>query len=250
MSLRIFLIEDEPPAVAQIERALRRWDARVEIVGVADSIARSIELLRRMAEPDLVIADVRLGDGLSLRVFDEMKLACPVVFATAHDDYVIAALERNAIDYLLKPVQFERLAQAMNKYVRLREHFGGRLAKLADELTHGEREPARLLARKGAGFVAVPIAQVAWFTTEHKQTLLVVTDGRRLIVDEALGDLEARLGGRFFRLNRQCLASAEAIAGFRSAGRGRLLVSLTPPADDEVQVSQETAAQLKAWIAK
>jgi DNA-binding LytR/AlgR family response regulator len=250
MSLRIFLVEDEPPAVAQLERALRRWDPQVEIVGTAASVARSIELLRALAEPDLILADVRLSDGLSLRIFDELRLGCPVIFVTAHDDYVIPALERNAIDYLLKPIQADRLGRAMNKYLGLRAHFGGRLASLANDLSKGARDPERVLARKGSGFVAVPIARAAWFTTQYKQTVLVQTDGRRLLVDEPLGDLEARLGRAFFRLNRQYLASAAAVASFRGGGRGRVLVTLEPSADDEVLISQEAGAPFRAWIAR
>lgn len=248
MSLRIFILEDEKPAVAQLERALRRWDESVVIAGTNDSVRGAIEWLRAHPEPDLVLADIRLSDGLSLRVFDEVRLSCPVVFTTAYDDYVMQAMERNAIDYLLKPIEEARLARALDKYLRLREHFGGRLSALANELARGT-EPMRVLARRGAAFVAVPLERIAWFTTEHKQTVLALRDGKRLLVDEALGELEVRLGGRVFRLNRQYLACAEAIAGFEGAGKGRLLVTLEPRPDDDVIVSQEAASAFKTWIA-
>ncbi len=69
-------------------------------------------------------------------------------------------------------------------------------------------------------------------------------------MDEALSDLEARLASRAFRLNRQYLACADAIAGFESAGRGRIRVTLAPRTEDDVLVSQETAAAFRAWIAR
>jgi two-component system LytT family response regulator len=181
-------------------------------------------------------------------VFDEVRLSCPVVFTTAYDDYVMKAMERNAIDYLLKPIEERRLAQALDKYLRLREHFGGKLSALAGELSRQPSEPARVLARRGAGFVAVSLDRVAWFTTEHKQTMLVERGGKRLMVDETLGELETRLGTRVFRLNRQYLACAESIVGFESAGKGRLLVTLEPRTEDDVIVSQEAAAAFRAWI--
>jgi two-component system LytT family response regulator len=198
----------------------------------------------------LILADVRLSDGLSLRVFDDVRIACPVVFTTAHDDYVMKALERNAIDYLLKPIEAKRLAQALDKYLRLREHFGGKLAALAGDLSAAAASPARVLARSGSGFVAVPVERIAWITTEYKQTVLVDRAGKRFLLEEALGDVEARLGARVFRLNRQYLASASAVVGFTSAGHGRVLVQLDPRTDDDVVVSQESAAAFKAWMAR
>jgi two-component system LytT family response regulator len=249
MSLRVLILEDEAPAVAQLERMLKRWDPSTVVAGAVESVRDAIAWLRAHPEPDLVIADIRLSDGLSLRVFDEVRIGCPVIFTTAHDDYVLKALERNAIDYLVKPIEAPRLALALDKYLRLREHFGGRLADLARDLARGA-EPTRVLARRGAGYVAVSLDRIAWFTTEYKQTVLVDRQGTRLLVDEALGDLEARLGARVFRLNRQYLACADAIVSFVSAGRGRLLVTLEPRTDDDVVVSQESGAAFRAWIAR
>jgi DNA-binding LytR/AlgR family response regulator len=248
MALRILILEDEPLAAAQLQRALVRWDADTTVLDVIGSVKRAIDRLREGPEPDLVLADIRLSDGASLRVFDEVRVACPVIFTTAYDAYVVQALERNAIDYLLKPIEDARLALALGKYLRLREHFGGKLAALAREMAGGD--PSRVIARSGASYVAVPMDRVAWFTTEHKLTLLVDTDGKRLMVDESLGDLEARLGAKVFRLNRQYLARAEAVAAFRPAGRGKLSVDLVPPAEDEVLVSQEVAGAFRGWMAR
>jgi DNA-binding LytR/AlgR family response regulator len=249
--VRLLILEDEPPAAAQIVAAVRAWSEGARVLGVVDSVREAVRTLREEPEPDLIFADVRLADGLSFRVFDEVPVRCPVVFATAYDQHVIEAMEQNAIDYLLKPIQPARVAQALDKYVRLREHFRGRLSGLAEALTHPRRaHPERVLARRGAAFVAVPLARIAWFTTEHKLTLLVDRAGGRLLVDETLAELEARLDPRaFFRLNRQILAHVGAVVRFRGGGKGKLLVTLDPPADDEVPVSQESAAAFRAWMA-
>jgi DNA-binding LytR/AlgR family response regulator len=253
MTLRVMILEDEPPAAAQLVDALHAWDPAAEVVAVAQSVREAVAALRRSAEPDLVLADIRLADGLSFKVFEEVPLDCPVIFATAYDEHVITALEHNGIDYLLKPIQPARVAQALDKYARLRQHFGGRVLALARTLA-GEPAPApapeRLLARRGPSLIAIPITDAAWFTTEHKLTLLVQRDGTRLIVDESLGALETRLapGQRFFRANRQFLVQVDAVASFRSAGKGRLLLTLRPPADDDVLVSQEAAPSFRAWI--
>ncbi|MCK6547293.1 LytTR family DNA-binding domain-containing protein [Myxococcota bacterium] len=248
--MKVLIFEDEPPAVAQLEHALHRWDPRAEVVGVAATVARAITLLGEHPDVDLVFADVRLADGLSLAAFDAVSVRCPVIFATAYDGYVIEALEKSAIDYVLKPIQADRVALALDKWARLRDHFRDRLSTLGAALKSDTKPTSRILARKGAAFVAVPIERVAWFTTEHKLTILVAKDGARLVVDETLAELEARLEPKlFFRLNRQVLAHVDAIAHFRTAGKGKLSVELAPPARDEQLVSQENAAAFKAWIA-
>ena len=70
-------------------------------------------MLRRGPEPDLILADIRLSDGLVLDLFDQVLVRCPVIFTTAYDAYLMQAFERNAIDYVLKPVSPDRLGKAM-----------------------------------------------------------------------------------------------------------------------------------------
>jgi DNA-binding LytR/AlgR family response regulator len=152
----------------------------------------------------------------------------------------------------LKPIAAPRVAQALNKYLHLREHFSGRFGSLAEALSGaGSRGPSRIVARDGPAFVAIAIEQVAWLTTEHKLTLLVDRNGRRWAVDEPLSALGERLDAtRFFRLNRQHLAHIDAIAGFRSGGKGRVTVTLVPPAGNEVVVAQENVAAFRAWLTR
>ena len=107
----------------------------------------------------------------------------------------------------------------------------------------------RIVARRGAEFVAVPAAEAAYFHSDDKLTFLVSREGQRLLVDAPLADLEASLDPHeFFRLNRQFLARAEAIASFRPIGKGKLLVELVPRLRGEIIVSQEKAASFRRWL--
>ena len=109
----------------------------------------------------------------------------------------------------------------------------------------------RIVARRGAEFVAIPAADAAYFHSDDKLTFLVSRDGQRLLVDAPLSELEATLDPReFFRLNRQFLACAASIASFRPIGKGKLLVELSPRVRGEIVVSQEKAASFRHWIAQ
>ena len=107
-----------------------------------------------------------------------------------------------------------------------------------------------LVGRKGsAQFHAVPVAQISHLVSLEKLTYAVAMDGVRYLVEQTLSELEAELDpARFFRINRQLLVAARAVRHYSPAGKGRLKVSIGSGAADEAFVSQERAADFKAWL--
>lgn len=241
----LLLIEDEPLALERLAEGVRAWDARVRIVGQLGSVAGSLEWLRSHRAPDLALVDVQLSDGLSLELLRAPELRCPVIMVTAYDEYVLQALEESCIDYLLKPVRQERLARALDKYLRLRGHFAGGTAQPGGP----PRPRGRVLVRKGVEFASLPLASVAYFFTQNKLVFVRERSGGQHLVDRPLAELEAELDPAVFcRLNRKYLAHVEAIRRFRPQEGGRLLVTLDPPPAEPVTVSQERAAAFREWM--
>jgi DNA-binding LytR/AlgR family response regulator len=249
---RVAIIEDEVPARERLIAALRQIDPHIEIVAELGSVAESIQWFESHDSPELVFADVQLSDGLALDIFTQIQPAAPIIFCTAYDEYMVDALAQNGIAYLLKPYGTAQLRDALDKYRRLESHFTNtartQLAALARSLAQ-PRGTRRILAREGDAFVAVPLTEVAYFGVREGLTELVHRDGRRLELDRTLSDIEAELAGAgLFRLNRQFLAQPEAVRGFRAYFKGRLLVQLQPPADEDVVVSQPNAARFRSWL--
>ena len=245
---RVVVIEDEPPARDRLVAALQKLDPQLEIVATLASVAESLRWFEEHPAPDLVFADVQLADGLSLEIFARAAPSFPIVFCTAYDQYLLDALDQNGIAYLLKPYSPAQLRDALDKYHRLEAHFASKLAALRRALAPKARR--RMLARDGEAFVVVALDEVAYFGVRDGVTELVHRDGRRLALDRTLAEVEAELGdAEFFRLNRQYLAHADAIVGFRAWFKGRLLVELQPAALEEVVVSQPNAARFRGWLA-
>ena len=242
----VVILEDERPARERLEQAILSADPAARIVGAFASVADATHWLAHHETPDVVFADVQLADGLSLEIFDRIDLGCPVIFCTAYDEYLVDALARNGIDYLLKPIHDRDVARALAKYRRLHAHFAGRLTALRESIQPSRR---RLVARSSQGFVVLAVDDIAYFTL-HDGTVTATTQaGIGHTLDRTLTDLEAQLDSHeFFRLNRQVLARATAIVGFRPYFKGRLLIDLNPPTTEEVVVSQENAARFKAWL--
>lgn len=247
---RVLILEDERPAQERLVALLGRVDPTARVVACLPRVDEAVAWLARK-EVDLILADIRLQDGLSLDALGHDAVRAPVVFTTAYDRYWAEAFAGAGVDYLLKPVSEEALRRALDKVDALSAHFSRPWRALAASLATGAPPPRRrrrLLGRRGQEHVVVPVEEVAWITTEDRLTFVVCRDGARWMVDPTLAELEDALDGEaFFRLNRQVLAHVDAVARFQSVGRGRLRVQLTP-GDDPVFVSQERAARFRAWL--
>ena len=249
MSLRVALIEDEVPALEHLERLVRRLRPDAEIVARLRTVRQTRAWLDQNADCDVILADIQLGDGLSLEPLAESGCAVPVVFVTAFDHHLAPALAGNGIAYLLKPIQEAELDAALAKHERLAQHFEreplAALEALARRVGAG---PGRLVGRRGLDWVSISVEQLRWVRVRNGITAARVGDDE-VMLEDSLTRLQARLpADRFFRANRWYLVSLDAIDRVRPEGRGRLRLLLEPPPDEPVVVPQEHAAAFRAWF--
>lgn len=232
----VLLIEDEPPARQRLIRMLQTIVPSMRVAGEVGSIAQATRWFRDNATPDLVVCDIQLSDGNALELFHQRAepLACPVVFCTAHDQFVLESLEAGGLDYLLKPVKQERLQAALLK-----------IANVAKKTVSGPR----YLVKRGVRMETISASEVAYFRTVHKMTLLVTHDERSFYIDPSLRTLEDELASHaFIRANRAFLVSRKSVKHFDALPKGRLRLSLSPPTQDDVFVSQPRAAIFRAFM--
>lgn len=247
--MRIVIIEDEAPAAEALERGARQCEPTAEIVARLGSVAASVAWFRAHPPPDLVLCDVQLSDGISLDIFEHVRVDAPVVFCTAYDEYWMEALSRGGVDYVLKPIEQGRLCRAFDKIRGLQRHFVGDLAALAQSL----REPPsrfkqRLVVKRGLDFVSLAVGEIAYFTTEHKLVVLVDRNGGQYVIDRALADIADELDpATFFRASRRHLIAFGAIRSYRPHGKGRLALDVAHAAAPVV-VSQENARRFREWF--
>ena len=151
--VRIAIVEDEAPARDRLTAAIRKAAPDARIVAELAAVSEAVEWLQANPAPDLLFLDIQLGDGVSFDILRRTRIACPVIFATAFDEYLIDAFQCNGIDYLLKPIPDERVAAAIAKYRGLKRHF--QVEALLDSL---DRKPPayrdRILVRKGGDLTA------------------------------------------------------------------------------------------------
>lgn len=251
MSASVLVVEDEALAAQALAKLLRELAPELRQEPPLASVAAALTRLAAPPAPALVMLDVQLADGLCFELFDALSADTPVIFTTAYDEYALRAFEVYGLDYLLKPVRPERLAQALAKWRRLRGQAPAArpsAAQVAGHFLSAQRWRERFLVSQGSAMRTIAVDQVAYFVKEHV-VRLVTRDGHGYTLDQTLEELEGQLPpARFFRLNRQVLAQVDAIGLVHRGSKGRLEVELRPALAATAVVSQERAGLFRDWL--
>ena len=223
------------------------------MVEIIDTVEDALEWFSENEEPDLVISDIQLADGVSFQIYEELELDCPIIFATAYDQYAIKAFELNSIDYLLKPFSKETLQKSFDKLDKLVSATISMqdldLGSLINQASHSPLYKQRFLISKGDALIPLSTSQVAYIYTEDKAVMIKTIEGKSFFLSYSLDDLESQLDpSQFFRLNRQFITSINAIAKISQYFNGKLKIELNPRQLGEVIVSRAKTPLFKNWL--
>lgn len=256
----VLIVEDELPAQANLRRALEMRFPDLRIVGLQSSVHGTLEWLKEPTNrADIIFMDVELSDGMCFDIFSQTAVNAKVVITTAFDNYAVRAFRINSIDYLLKPIDPEELAGAVERCRRSlaaeKENTAAAqpidIEALKSALTGGGEATyrKRFVVRFGDRLSVIETTQVAYFYAEDKSTHLVTNEGRRYILDQSLDQLAEEISpADFFRISRNCTVSIRAIAGISKHQSNRLKVNLIPKPDFEVFVSRSRTTDFMTWL--
>lgn len=253
--LRLFLADDEPLALRRIKLALEAIPD-VVVVGAASDGAQAIDAMRDL-RPDVVLLDIRmpLADGFEVANAVEDSGGPEVIFVSAYDSYALRAFETSAVDYLLKPVEFDRLASALDRARERRaaKSAGRRAEELAAVLDALRREAndrdgpqyeREFWIRDRGRFLRVPVAEVERIEAERDYVRLY-WEGRTLLHRETMSHLEEKLDpGVMLRVHRSAFVNWDRLKAVRRDANGRLMAVLQ--SGDEVPVSRAYAQRVMA----
>lgn len=244
--MRVVVVDDEDLARESLIRML----APEEDVQIVAEAVNGLEALERLEEtaPDVVFLDIEMPGLNGFEVLESLQKPPLVVFATAFDEYAIRAFEANAVDYLLKPLQRERVERCV---ARLRDALGrqpGISSDVVRKLLHELRPsgPRRVAVRDGGKIVLLAPREIAHISAEDK-LVFAHTAKQKLLIDKTVSELEELLqGAGFFRVNRADLVNLdfvrELIPWFSGTWRVKLATG------SELDVSRERARKLKALL--
>lgn len=216
--MKLLLVDDEPLARQRLATLLRGMDG-VEVAGEAGNGREAVEMAESLAV-DGVLLDIAMPvmDGLeAARHLAQLPSPPAVVFCTAFDQHALAAFEAAAVDYLVKPVRPERLAEAIERARRQRAaHQASRLPAASTE-----RRRSHLSARLRGCLRLIPVDDIRFLQAEEKYVVVHHARGEDL-VEESLKSLENEFGDRFIRIHRNCLVAWDEFAELRRSPDGQV----------------------------
>jgi two-component system response regulator LytT len=247
----ILIIEDELPNIQRLEKMLYALDKNIFIAGKLQTVKASIKWLDAHDQPDIIFMDIRLTDGLSFDIFNQVNITAPVIFITAYDEYALKAFEVNGIAYLLKPLDADKLEKSIAK-ARSVSGLGNdqSLLKLFKNMQAKQTiYRSRFLVAYRDKYILVMVNEVAYFSYENKMTFLIIQDGQRFVIDQTLEMLEKELDPEFFfRVSRQFIVSIKSIGKIHQSFNSQLKIELVPELKDGVLISREKSSLFKKWL--
>lgn len=246
---KILIIEDEKPNADRLIRLIEAIRPKATIIGILDSIAESVAWLLTHPQPDIIMMDVRLSDGVSFEILDKVKIECPIIFTTAYDEYAVKAFKYNSVDYLLKPVEPEELQAAFEKLDTITTELQQKSFEGLLNFMQPKEFRTRFLLPFRDGYKSVLVSEVSYFYSELKITRAKLHNHKEEIVPQTLEELEQQLNPKlFFRANRQFIIHIDAIRQIHNYFNGKLKVELKDYPETEIIISRDKAQLLKTWM--
>jgi two-component system LytT family response regulator len=244
--MRAYLIDDERLALERLKRLLDAT-GRVTIVGTATDPVAALDVLRGIPV-DVLFLDIQMPGLSGFELLERLDRDVAVVFTTAFDRFAIDAFGVNSVDYLLKPIEPDRLDRALDKIERFagqpRPDVRALARELAAELAP-HRRLERIASRVGERTTVLDVARISHFSSKDKLTFAVV-NGHEHVVDYTLTDLEARLDPRrFARVHRATIINIAFVQELFPAVDGGVLVRLKDEKKTEVSVARDRVRELK-----
>ena len=242
--MKILIADDEAPARTRLRRLVEEIDGH-DIVGEAAN-GREALLLSDKTQPDVLLLDIRMPgmDGLeAARHLAALENPPAVIFTTAYGDHALEAFAAHALDYLLKPIRKERLAQALTHVRKLNR---AQSAALSNVETAQAR--SHICARVRGALQLVPVGEIVYFLADQKYVTVRYSDGS-VLIEESLKALETEFAAAFTRIHRNALVAAAHIVGLERDDDGHVHVRLRG-VTERLEVSRRHAAELRQRLVR
>lgn len=238
--MRALIIDDERLARKEIINLLEEYKS-IEIIGEAANADEAIDLIHK-ENPDLLFLDIQMPGKTGFELLEELDNVPKVIFTTAYDEFALKAFEVNALDYLLKPIQPERLKESISKLPEgdstpsKKSETGQQVLTLEDQV----------FVKDGDKCWFVSLANIRLFESDGNY-IKVYFDGNRPMIHKSLNALDEKLDARsFFRASRKHIVNLSWVETIEPWFNGGLMVKLR--GGDKVEVSRRQAAKFKEMM--
>lgn len=251
--MRILIVDNDLTSRDHLISTLQELNVSVKVVGVLESVKQVEGWLQEHEEPDLIVIDIYLSDGLAFSLFEKIAINIPVIFTSSSDRYALQAFSVDCLDYLLKPVKREKLQRALNKFDRWCRPNDWAHKEYSAQFDATEFAPKSfrkaLLVQVRDKLLPVHVADIACIYSTNRNTDIYLNDGKVMPYIKSLDVIIEMLDPeQFIRANKQYIVSKSAIKELVVWFDNRLLVHVPLDLPEPMYVSKNKSAEFKNWL--
>ena len=228
--LKTILIDDEVLALSRLKRLLLKHPETFLIVSEAQNGAEGLVEIDKH-QPDVIFLDIEMPLLNGFEMLSKLSKMPLVVFSTAYDQYAIRAFEENSVDYLLKPVENDRLLKTIEKIHNItkagtstgQNPYSENLLKLLEEMKP-KKEIFSLSVKSGDRILLIPLTEITHFEADEKYVFLNTLDGQKYLLNYTLTSLEEKLPAHYLRISRAGIVNSHHIKEIQKHFGGKYMI--------------------------
>ncbi len=247
MKYRTLLVDDEPIALKRLQRILKPFGRQVEIVGEASNGHEAIDKIDALL-PDLVFLDIQMPDANGFEVIERIQHQPIIIFVTAYDEYALKAFETYAIDYLLKPVDVNRMEKSLNKLQQLTEAGKSELQTQIQHMLSAMSRPSikRIHVKVKDRVLLIDLEDVYFLKAADKYVEVHGFD-KSYLINKSLTNLLPELpGDDFVRIHRSVVINLNYVDEILKMFNGGYQVRMSDKTKSVFPVSRQMKSKL--WL--
>lgn len=239
------IIDDEEIARLRLRKMLSDFP-EIKILDEAENGLLAVEKITEL-KPDLIFLDIQMPGLNGFEVLSKLKEDLPVIiFTTAFDEFALKAFDENAIAYLLKPIEAEKLKRAIEKSKRLLKQSTPDMEIYSKLLSLVEKKDFKQFVSKiGSRYKFIPKEDVSHISSKDKHTFIHLKEGAEYIIDQTLLELEGILDDSFIRVHRNSFISKNCISNAEKAGDGKFLFTMNDTKKSQVQSAASYSSAIR-----
>lgn len=227
--MKAILVDDEPDGIRTLQKMLAIHCPQIEVIATCANASAAKQQILSL-QPDLVFLDIQMPGKTGLELLAELSpREFEVVFVTAYNEFMLQALQFSAVDYLLKPVDEDRLMEAMQRVARRLEE--GQKGEQSDTLLYnlekaGRPGEMRLCLPTFKGFIIVKLEEIVYCEAERSYTVFHLGDGKNITVSKPLVEYDDLLKGTtFLRVHKSFLVNLLHVKEYQRGEGGSIIMS-------------------------
>ncbi|TKC00442.1 LytR/AlgR family response regulator transcription factor [Pedobacter cryophilus] len=236
------IIDDEELARQRLIRLITPYNV-FEVIAQATNGQEGLKLVEEH-QPDVIFLDVEMPVMNGFEMLSKLKKQPKVIFTTAYDQYAIKAFEENSLDYLLKPVEKDRLEKCIAKLQATHKPMEMPLQQLLEQLKP-KKEIKTLTVKIGDKILLIQLNAIIAIEAEEKYVFLLTEDGNKHLTDFTLSNLEDRLPDTFCRIHRSTIINTDKIKEIRKSFNGALVFVMNNKEQSKFTSSRSNSEALR-----